>query len=968
MRFGGTAALAALSALTLSVPALADTVTLAPSMDCTLYAEDGGLANCAGQGLFVGENASGSVRRSVLAFDVASSMPSGSTVTAVKLRLAMTRTRAAVHGVAVHRVAALWTEGTSVAAGQEGRGAAAATGDATWTHRVFNSASWASAGGDFVSSSSATTNVGPALQAYEWSGAGLVSDVQGWLNTPASNLGWMLVGDETAIQTSQRFGSRESGAAERPTLEITFTPPATTGACCATGGACSVVLDPGSSCTGTYQGASTTCSPNTCPQPAGACCLPDADATCQSLTSAACTTANGVFQGPSSGCTPNPCKVELTPFVDPLPIPAVAQPVSGVAGGEASYRISTVEMKQQLHSELPATTVWAYSDGQTAGFPGPTIEARTGQNVEVEWVNDLRDETGQLRTKHILPVDHCPHGAHSDTARVVTHLHGGHVPAEYDGYPELTLLPGETTVYQYPNWQDASTLWYHDHALGITRLNVMMGLAGLYVIRDDHEESLHLPAGEFEIPLVIQDRSFNPDGSFKYPAMWMEHFFGDKLLVNGKVWPYLDVKRGRYRFRILNGANSRFLKLTLSGGARFQLIGTDGGLLRHPIDLTELTLGPAERADVILDFTGNTAGDEIVMTNSAVTPYPQGGIDEPVTNVMKFVVGSQPGALNMAPQDLRTIDALDPATALFTRDFQLEKGDDACTGRAWLINGLHWDDITERPLLGSTEVWRFVNRSGITHPMHMHLVFFQVLDRQPIELIDDKPVPTGTRQPPLPEETGWKDTVQVGPFEVVRVIAKFDDFVGKFPYHCHILEHEDQDMMRQFETRTDCGDGVRGLPVEECDDGNDDTHDACPSGLGEACMPARCGDGYVWNTDGGDESCDDAGESATCDADCSVAECGDGTRNSTAGESCDDGNTASGDGCDGACQAEACSDCDAGPDAGVGGAAGSGSRGGGDDGGCGCSVPGGSAPASDGLVALGLGLWLWRRRRGAAWQ
>lgn len=966
MRFGRMAALAALGTFAVSTPAFADTLTLAPSMDCTLYAEDGGLANCAGQGLFVGENASGNVRRSVVAFDVASAMPAGSTVTAVKLRLSMTRTRAGTHALTLHRVSALWTEGTSVAAGQEGRGAAAETSDATWTFRIFNSASWSSAGGDFVTTASGSASVGPDLQTYEWSAAGLVSDVQGWLDTPANNLGWMLVGDESAIQTSQRFGSREAPAADRPALEVVFTPPAATGACCATGGSCSVVLDPGATCSGTYQGVATTCSPNTCPQPAGACCLPDAAASCQSLTQAACSTANGRFQGTGSGCSPNPCSVRLTPFVDPLPIPPVAEPVTGVAGGEASYRISVVEMKQKLHSELPATTVWAYDDGQHAGFPGPTIEARKDQNVEVEWVNDLRDENGQLRAKHILPVDSCPHGAHTDNARIVTHLHGGHIQAEYDGYPEHTLLPGESTVYQYPNWQDAATLWYHDHALGITRLNVMMGLAGLYVVRDDEEESLNLPSGEFEVPLVIQDRSFNPDGSFQYPAMWMEHFFGDKILVNGKVWPYLDVKRGRYRFRILNGANSRFFKLTLSGGATFELIGTDGGLLRHPVELNELTLGPAERADVILDFTGFNSGEEVLMTNSAATPYPQGGVDVPVSDVMKFVVGSEQGALNDAPSDLRTIPALAETSALFTRDFQLEKGDDDCTGRAWLINGLHWDDITERPLLGSTEVWRFVNRSGITHPMHMHLVFFQVLDRQPIELVDGNPVPTGTRQPPPPEESGWKDTVQVGPFEVVRVIAKFEDFVGKFPYHCHILEHEDQDMMRQFETRTDCGDGVRGLPLEECDDGNDDTSDSCPSGLGEACKPARCGDGYVWNTDGGAEECDDGAESATCDADCTAAACGDGTLNAAAGEACDDGNLTPGDGCDESCQIEeACIDCDAGADAGSGG---SGDQGGGgdDDGGCGCSVPGGRGGSSGSLFALGLGVWLLRRRRSSA--
>ncbi len=187
---------------------------------------------------------------------------------------------------------------------------------------------------------------------------------------------------------------------------------------------------------------------------------------------------------------------------------------------------------------------------------------------------------GELRTEHILPVDLCLHGPNmqGNTPRTVVHLHGGHVAAENDGYPEDTMLPGEEQTFFYPNLQLPATVWFHDHALGITRLNVYMGLAGLFLIRDQFEADLGLPSGDFEIPLVIQDRSFNADGSLAYPAAWQDHFFGEYVLVNGKVWPYLEVRRGLYRFRLLNGSNSRVYTLSLSNGASFQQIGTDGGL------------------------------------------------------------------------------------------------------------------------------------------------------------------------------------------------------------------------------------------------------------------------------------------------------------------------------------------------------------------------------------------------------
>ncbi|MCA9298654.1 MAG: multicopper oxidase domain-containing protein, partial [Phycisphaerales bacterium] len=347
-------------------------------------------------------------------------------------------------------------------------------------------------------------------------------------------------------------------------------------------------------------------------------------------------------------------------------------------------------------------------------YPGPTIEARTGLPVTVRWINDLRDEGGTPRTDHYLEVDLCPHGPNhlGPTPRTVTHLHGGHVPAEYDGYPEFTDLPGEMSEYVYPNDQDAATLWYHDHALGITRLNVYLGLAGFYLVRDDVEDALGLPSGSYEIPLVIQDRTFNSDGSLFYPGPWQDHFFGDTILVNGKVWPYLDVDRGKYRFRVLNGSNSRTYTLALDDGATFYQIGSDGGLLEAPVPLTTLTLAPAERADLVIDFASYAPGTEIVLENSAPAPFPGDPGVGVVPNVMQFRVGAADGDQDPIPGALRPVEPIDEAEAVMSREFEMRRFSEPCAGSHWLINELRWDDIAEYPILGSTEIWSFVNRSS----------------------------------------------------------------------------------------------------------------------------------------------------------------------------------------------------------------------------------------------------------------
>ena len=268
-------------------------------------------------------------------------------------------------------------------------------------------------------------------------------------------------------------------------------------------------------------------------------------------------------------------QVSLTPFLDPLPIPPnIAQ--SGTLNGQPLFNVTMQAFTQQLHSNLPATPLWGYN----GLYPGPTFETRQGNPINVQWMNDLP-------TTHMFPIDDTLHGDEpgQPLVRTVVHLHGAKVEPDSDGYPEAWFTNDfaqtgpffNNTVYQYPNDQPATGLWYHDHGLGTTRLNIFAGLAGFYFIRDSHEDSLNLPKGAYEVPLMIQDRYFNADGSMLYPVIdtggdpdqrvppfWIPEFFGDTVLVNGKVWPFLAVEPRKYRFRMLNASNARWYHLTLN--------------------------------------------------------------------------------------------------------------------------------------------------------------------------------------------------------------------------------------------------------------------------------------------------------------------------------------------------------------------------------------------------------------------
>jgi spore coat protein A len=737
------------------------TVTVGASKDNTLYeSATGALSNGGGTKLLTSKSSNSLIRRGTVAFDL-SAVPTGAVLTDAVLTLYNAEAGTNSATVNVHKAAADWGEGTSVATGTEDAGAPSTTGDATWVHRFYPGTAWTTTGGDFVATASASASVTAAGE-VTWTSPSLIADVQGWVNNPATNFGWVVRGKETGPGNAlKRFESRESAdLLHRPKLMVTYQAP----------------VGP----------------------PTGACCLPDGS--CDTLAAIDCSAAGGTYQGDNTSCETAVCPLVLEPFVDPLPIPALAVPTAGTIGGAASYQIAVTEFKQKLHRDLPATTVWGY--GGT--YPGPTIVASTGNPVSVTWINDLRDSTNALRAEHYLPVDACVHGPDMEgpTARIVSHLHGGHVPPESDGYPTQTSLPGQRQTFRYPNNQLPGTLWYHDHALGITRLNVIMGMAGFYLLTDPFEASLGLPSGPNEVGLAFQDRTFHPDGSLSYPALWQDHWFGDKGVVNGKVWPYLNVDRGKYRFRMLNGSTSRVYTLRLSNGAPFTQLGTEGGLLAAPVTRDSITITPGERADVVIDFASFTAGTEIILNNSAPAPFPLGDPMEPaLPYMMKFVVQSGTGHTSPIPPVLRPYTPLVEADSMVHRDLVLAKtpGPAPCGGSIWTINGKMFHDVTEFPVLGSTEVWRYINRSGSVHPMHMHLVMFQILDRQAFVVQGDTIALVGDPIPPGPEEMGWKDTAPVYPNQVMRVIARFEDYAGRYVYHCHILEHEENEMMRQFQ-------------------------------------------------------------------------------------------------------------------------------------------------------------------------
>lgn len=496
-------------------------------------------------------------------------------------------------------------------------------------------------------------------------------------------------------------------------------------------------------------------------------------------------------------------------FVDSMPIPDIAEPVNGcsLSNKELFYKIQMREGKHRFHKDFPLTTIWGYN----GTYPGPTIEVPKDVHVKVKWEN-------KLPSKHILPVDHTLHGT-MDTpdVRTVVHLHGANVGADSDGHPEAwysrdnEFIGQKYTkeVYEYTNHQAGGTLWYHDHALGITRLNVYSGLAGFYLIRDFLERRLNLPRDEYEIPIMIQDKSFNRDGSLFYPdnatppvafpiPSTPSFFFGNTIVVNGKVWPYLRVEPRKYRFRILNASNLRAYDLRLSNGEIFHQIGTELGLLHHPVDISSFILEPAERIDVVIDFS-DYKGEEIILLNNPAGP-PSPGTEL----ILKFIVEKKLKCpdTSTVPDNLMPVHKLDPTLAAKERTMVLNETTDHYGRTMHLLNNKMWSDpSTERPKLDTIEIWHIVNNFNFPHPIHVHLVHFEILGRKVFtdEDFDEDgnyKFDLDSLTPPLAFETGPKDVVRTEPGQVTSIVMHFKDHYGDYVWHCHILEHEDNDMMR----------------------------------------------------------------------------------------------------------------------------------------------------------------------------
>jgi FtsP/CotA-like multicopper oxidase with cupredoxin domain len=622
----------------------------------------------------------------------------------------------------------------------------------------------------------------------------------------------------------------------------------------------------------------------------------------------------GVLAQPLPGGTLDP--TTISKYVDPLIIPPPMPTTSVLPGPIDYYEITVRQFEQQIlpstgfnkNKAFPKTTVWSYvkdDDPATFNYPAFTIEATVGGPTRVKWINGLVDKNGNY-LKHLLPVDQTLHWAnpaagpgnqdsrgknaalYKGPVPITTHLHGGESLEQFDGFPEAWYLPDAhnippnyattglffnyfknlpsnalgsqwgpgAVVFEYSNQQAATTLWYHDHTLGMTRLNVYAGPAGFYILRGgvfDADLGYNPPgSGEdviTEIPIVIQDRSFNKDGSLFYPAhrkffdgftgpflpsaksdvppRWNPEAFFNTMVVNGRTWPFLNVEPRRYRIRFLNGCNSRFLILKLvddplatrpaAQALTFLQIGADGGFLPAPVNQNQLLMGPAERADVIIDFTDKGGQTFYLINEGPDEPFGGGtpNTDFPAADpgttgqVMRIVVGStitgaETGVIPTAadlpdppilgdPTNTRQVSLNELTSALpFEGPIAALLGTADLTGPSGVP--LMWaDNITENPAIGSVEVWEVFNFTEDAHPIHIHEVQFEIVGR---EVIGGGTSIAGQNDP-LAGETGRKDTVIAFPGEITRVKALYDRG-GLFVWHCHILEHEDNEMMRPY--------------------------------------------------------------------------------------------------------------------------------------------------------------------------
>jgi spore coat protein A, manganese oxidase len=575
----------------------------------------------------------------------------------------------------------------------------------------------------------------------------------------------------------------------------------------------------------------------------------------------------------------NPAYAQSPPmahWVDPLPVPPVAtqtfKPFYSLWADY--YEINMTASKHRFNSSLGMATVWTYGQpGQSPVLLGPTIVATSGRPVVIKYINNLPTKRKDFPLKDSL--DKTLMGSDVPTGAAIPHLHGGHTAARFDGTPaQWWTADGQrgpdyvTNTFTYLNDQPASLLWYHDHTMGATRFKPYLGLAAAYLIFDnvDNGNTINgqkVPAGygKYHLPLVIQDKQFNDDGTLFYPTanngefppgafpvhpIWVPEFFGDTPVINGKAYPFLDAQPRRYRLRLLNGSQARFYNLSFDVAGRhlrhlpFWVIGSEQGLLPKPAEKTSLLIAPGERFDVIVDFTDVRLGSTVMMANDANAPYPDGVEEALVPELMKINIKTPVPAndpdTTVLPANLKLPDVprLTATPDVAPRDVVLKENTDAYDNPIEvLLNGYHFmDPTTDFIKAGTTETWRWINLTVDAHPMHPHLVASQVVNRQAIYVdlytaawtayLDSGRNPLlkprlndylmGDPIPPNPEEMGYKDTVKAPPGYVTRTRAKFTlpatsllDYnpktksFGSWVYHCHILEHEENDMMRPFE-------------------------------------------------------------------------------------------------------------------------------------------------------------------------
>lgn len=449
----------------------------------------------------------------------------------------------------------------------------------------------------------------------------------------------------------------------------------------------------------------------------------------------------------------------ISRFQVSLPVPPVLAPVRADSTTDY-YEIVQKRSEVEILSGY-RTAIWGYE----GIIPGPTIKAKRGRTVVVQYTNQLSVST-------------------------VVHLHGGITPADSDGFPTDLIHPLQSRTYTYPNDGRAATLWYHDHAMHHTGRNIYMGLAGFYLLEDDDEKRLGLPQGSYDIPLMIQDRLFGADGSFVYDTFHNLGAKGGIILVNGAPWPRMEVANRKYRFRILNASNATPLRLALSTGKPLVVIGNDGGLLPEPIRCMSIPIAMAERVEVIIDFSEYPIGTRVVLQNQNKEQVS----GEPSNEIMLFEVNRKERDESVVPDRFGGFETLNPNAAVRTRQFTFSGRPSfgIPASAIWKINGKEFDPgrPIASPHYGDIEIWnirneRFLGVLGMLHPVHIHLVNFLILERN--------------GKAALPQETGWKDTVAVESGEEVKLAMRFEGYRGRYLIHCHNLEHEDHSMMARFD-------------------------------------------------------------------------------------------------------------------------------------------------------------------------